>query len=226
MVSLVSHRSTAVDAASIAATTAVSSATTTGIARSFQGKSLHMSLATPALIEFEDLRFYIVDCPTESTLPIYMQKFTELNVNHVARVCDSTYNANRLESAGIHVHVRLGIRRWWLPPLAITKQWLALTEQHQAEVLDARATGAPLPAIAVHCVAGLGRAPVFVCIALIEHGMDPLDAIDYVRQCRRGALNSRQVDFLARTKDCDAMHSVTGSVVFFAWIHVDSMEAC
>jgi hypothetical protein len=30
--------------------------------------------------------------------------------------------------------------------------------------------------------------------------MDPLDAIDYVRQCRRGALNSRQVDFLARYK--------------------------
>ncbi|RKP25297.1 protein tyrosine phosphatase-like protein 4a2 [Syncephalis pseudoplumigaleata] len=158
-----------------------------------------MSLATPALIEFEDLRFYIVDCPTESTLPIYLQKFTELNVNHVARVCDSTYNANRLESAGIRVH-DWPFEDGGLPPLAITKQWLALMEKHQAEVLDARATGAPLPAIAVHCVAGLGRAPVFVCIALIEHGMDPLDAIDYVRQCRRGALNSRQVDFLARYK--------------------------
>src|SRR5689334_1939618 len=73
MVSLVSHRSTAVDAASITATPGVSSTSTTSTARSFQGKSLHMSLATPALIEFEDLRFYIVDCPTESTLPIYMQ---------------------------------------------------------------------------------------------------------------------------------------------------------
>jgi hypothetical protein len=35
--------------------------------------SLHRALATPALIEFEDLRFYIVDCPTESTLSIYLQ---------------------------------------------------------------------------------------------------------------------------------------------------------
>ncbi|KAI9595407.1 protein-tyrosine phosphatase-like protein [Syncephalis fuscata] len=156
-----------------------------------------MSLATPALIEFGDLRFYIVDCPTESTLPIYLRKFMELNVNHVVRVCDSTYNARRLESAGIHVH------DWAFEDGGLVSNYYTMAcsnEQHQAEVLDARATGAPLPAIAVHCVAGLGRAPVFVSIALIEHGMDPLDAIDHVRQCRRGALNSRQVDFLARYK--------------------------
>ncbi|RKP09179.1 dual specificity protein phosphatase CDC14B, partial [Thamnocephalis sphaerospora] len=153
----------------------------------------------PALIEFEDLRFYIVDCPTESSLPIYLQKFKELNVTHIARVCEPTYNARRVEDVGIHVH-DWAFEDGGLPPAPIVKQWLALTEQHQAEVLAARADGLPLPAVAVHCVAGLGRAPVFVCIALIEHGMDPLDAIEHVRQCRRGAFNSRQVGFLARYK--------------------------
>lgn len=36
-------------------------------------------------------------------------------------------------------------------------------------------------ALAVHCVAGLGRAPVMVAIALIENGMEPLDAVSFIR---------------------------------------------
>jgi protein tyrosine phosphatase type 4A len=55
--------------------------------------------------------------------------------------------------------------------------------------------------IAVHCVAGLGRAPVLVCVALIEYcNMSPLDAVDYVRKRRRGAINAKQLKFLESYK--------------------------
>ncbi len=37
------------------------------------------------------------------------------------------------------------------------------------------------PCIAVHCVAGLGRAPVLVAIALIEAGMKYEDAVEMIR---------------------------------------------
>ena len=57
-----------------------------------------------------------------------------------------------------------------------------------------------LPCVAVHCVAGLGRAPLLVCLALIEYGMEPLDAVELVRKHRRGALNSRQVAWVAQYK--------------------------
>ncbi len=40
------------------------------------------------------------------------------------------------------------------------------------------------------------RAPVLVAIALIEGGMDPLDAVHLIRSCRRGAINSKQLSFL------------------------------
>lgn len=54
--------------------------------------------------------------------------------------------------------------------------------------------------IAIHCVAGLGRAPVMVCIALIELGLKALDAIALVRKKRRGALNTRQLSFVQNYK--------------------------
>jgi protein tyrosine phosphatase type 4A len=57
-------------------------------------------------------------------------------------------------------------------------------------------------------VAGLGRAPVLVAMALIEAGMAPLDSVIYIRERRRGAINARQLKYLeaykkrSREKSC------------------------
>jgi len=37
---------------------------------------------------------------------------------------------------------------------------------------------------------------VLVVVALIEAGMPALDAVDYVRKKRRGAINNKQIQFL------------------------------
>ncbi|XP_012664966.1 protein tyrosine phosphatase type IVA 1-like isoform X1 [Otolemur garnettii] len=52
--------------------------------------------------------------------------------------------------------------------------------------------------IAIHCVAGLGRAPGLVALALIEGGMKYEDAVQFIRQKQRGAFNSKQLLYLEK----------------------------
>ena len=50
--------------------------------------------------------------------------------------------------------------------------------------------------IGVHCVAGLGRAPFFVAIALVNNGCSPQNAIDLIRNKRPGAFNLAQAYYI------------------------------
>lgn len=80
----------------------------------------------------------------------------------------------------------------------MVREWLDLIETNKEAADHAVDQGTPPPAIAVHCVAGLGRAPVLVAIALIEMGMKPLDTIEFIRGKRRGAFNKPQIAYLVK----------------------------
>lgn len=151
------------------------------------------------------MRFLIVDAPNNSSLPAYIEELQRNRVQHMVRVCSATYDSQLLESAGIHVH------GWSFddgapPPEEVIANWLTLLQQ----VLDAylseaaaalKAKGLPPlpPTIAVHCIAGLGRAPVLVAIALMElGGLSPLDAASTVRDKRKGAINQVQLTWLMK----------------------------
>ena len=51
--------------------------------------------------------------------------------------------------------------------------------------------------IGVHCVAGLGRAPLLVALALVHKGCSRINAIELIRSKRPGSLNMVQANFLA-----------------------------
>lgn len=54
--------------------------------------------------------------------------------------------------------------------------------------------------IGVHCVAGLGRAPFLVAIALVNNGCSPNNAIELIRKNRPGALNLTQANYILEFK--------------------------
>jgi len=99
-----------------------------------------------------------------------------------------------MELAGITVH-EMSYADGTRPPDDVIKQFLQLVKQrfvdNKEEVTLADTC------IGVHCVAGLGRAPVLVAIALIEFGgCDPIVAAEFIRKHRRGAINMMQLEYL------------------------------
>ncbi|NXC43178.1 TP4A2 phosphatase, partial [Penelope pileata] len=76
------------------------------------------------------------------------------------------------------------------PPNQIVDDWLNLLKTKFREESGC--------CVAVHCVAGLGRAPVLVALALLECGMKYEDAVQFIRQKRRGAFNSKQLLYLEK----------------------------
>ncbi|ORZ14738.1 protein-tyrosine phosphatase-like protein, partial [Absidia repens] len=134
-------------------------------------------------------RFLLLDAPTEQTLSKYIEPLKQENVKQLVRICNRhlDYDATELERlTGIRVIDDIKFADGNVPSPENIENWLSLSEQ-------ARQEGHTM---AVHCVSGIGRAPVLVTLSLIESGMDPLDAISYVRQRRRGALNKTQVRFI------------------------------
>uniref|UniRef100_L7M770 Uncharacterized protein n=1 Tax=Rhipicephalus pulchellus TaxID=72859 RepID=L7M770_RHIPC len=143
----------------------------------------------PSEIDFKNMRFLITDRPTDATVPAFLEEFKKRNVKDVVRVCEATYQKDLLEKEGINVW------DWQFddgspPPARIVEEWFQLLRKRFKEDPDC--------CIAVHCVAGLGRAPVLVALALIELGMTYEDAVELIRQKRRGAINAKQLSYLEK----------------------------
>ena len=146
------------------------------------------SEANPAMF-----RFLILDAPSPSSLPTYVKELQRNKVSHLVRVCGPTYKSEIVEKAGIACH------GWSFddgapPSPHVIENWLNL--------LDNELTRENSPVtIAVHCVAGLGRAPILVAVAFVEFaGIPPLDAVGHIRERRKGAINQVQLNWLMRYK--------------------------
>ena len=119
----------------------------------------------------------------------------KLGVENYVRFCEKvTYSPSDFEGSNLNLNA-------WpfpdgdLPSIEVITQWLKLIDHTFADKSSVKATTANtsssihhnndiIPAIGCHCLAGLGRAPVMVAIALIENGLNWADAVDVIREKR------------------------------------------
>nr|XP_014426208.1 protein tyrosine phosphatase type IVA 2 [Pelodiscus sinensis] len=148
-----------------------------------------MNRPAPVEITYESMRFLITHNPTNATLNKFTEELKKYGVTTLVRVCDATYDKAPVEKEGIQV-LDWPFDDGAPPPNQIVDDWLNLLKTKFREE--------PGCCIAVHCVAGLGRAPVLVALALIECGMKYEDAVQFIRQKRRGAFNSKQLLYLEK----------------------------
>ena len=154
--------------------------------------TMAMNIGTkPTLMEVGKMRFLIMDAPRQGNLHLYIKEMRKNSVSAVVRVCEPTYQSAELESAGISLH-DMEYPDGHSPPKEIIDDWLQLVDK-----TFFGATAQEGTCIAVHCVAGLGRAPVMVAIAFVEFAnMDPVEAVTLIRRHRRGAINEKQLLYL------------------------------
>mmetsp|Transcript_6105 Transcript_6105/g.19443 ORF Transcript_6105/g.19443 Transcript_6105/m.19443 type:complete len:163 (+) Transcript_6105:128-616(+) len=144
------------------------------------------------LVDWKKYHFLIMDAPNDVNLHVYIEQLRKHNVTDVVRICEKTYDESKVEGEGMAMH-ELAFADGAAPPAHVLDSWLNLVD-HKFKHGDSNET------IAVHCMAGLGRAPVLVAIALIEAGLEWEQAVDHIRSKRRGVMNAKQLKYLQSYK--------------------------
>jgi protein tyrosine phosphatase type 4A len=174
-------------------------------------------------IKFGKMRFLITDRPSEFALDNFVKELKRQKVNAVVRVCEPTYTAVLLKSHGIDL-IDWEIPDGSHPTDEVIEHWLNLVQDYFATAsVSPPPANSPVPVtksnvlpgsvatektLAVHCVSGLGRAPLLVGIALLEAGMRCEDVIFLIRANRRGALTEKQREFLQNYKSAGKLRKL------------------
>ncbi|XP_012657555.1 protein tyrosine phosphatase type IVA 1-like isoform X1 [Otolemur garnettii] len=148
-----------------------------------------MNHPAPVEVAYRNMRFLITHNPTRATLNGFIEELKKHGVTTIVRVCEATYDPALVEKEGIQF-LDWPFDDGSSPSNEIVDDWLSLVNIKFREE--------PGCCIAVHCVAGLGRTPVLVALALIESGMKNEDAVQFIREKRRGAFNSKQLLYLEK----------------------------
>eukprot|EP00835_Amoeboradix_gromovi_P001454 NODE_66_length_23959_cov_0.323009.p9 type:complete len:172 gc:universal NODE_66_length_23959_cov_0.323009:2657-2142(-) len=162
-------------------------------------KSEFLSEGIPAnaiseVIPFKNLKVVIMHCPDDAHCHWTISKLKQLQIHHVFRLCQNSYSTIPYSDAKIEIHDEIKFVDGGVPSQAQVALWFKIIDS----ICDSET-------IAIHCVSGIGRAPVLTALAFIHRGMDPIESIEYIRKYRKRAFNNVQIKYLSeygRSKSC------------------------
>jgi len=151
------------------------------------GSGTSLSSGNYSIIQSGDYQFIVFDAPTDHSVDRIVEDLKSLNCRTVVRVSHETYNPKAFTQNDIEV-TSLFFPDGSMPSKSIIKKWLAKVSE--SKEMDEGPIG-------IHCVAGLGRSPLLVAIALIElTQLSAEQSIGLIRNNRRGAINRKQEEFI------------------------------
>lgn len=140
----------------------------------------------------QDLKVHLTGSPDESSIEDYSRFMKKKGVTDVFCFCSLSYNPAVLENRGINFH-HLQFEDGSRPP----DETLAEFDT----IIDSVILTDPNPCIAIHCHAGMGRAPTVLAYLMISrYRWDSADSVQHIRRKRKAAINTKQLDWILYAK--------------------------
>jgi len=135
-------------------------------------------------IEYNNLSFYISNLPKKNQANDFFSFLKKNNINYVVRVCyESTFPDSLYLDNSIQIF-NLPYADGTIPDENLVYQWLKIYNNQKGNVL-------------IHCMCGLGRAPLLATIIIIEETEENFyTIIDLIRNSVKNAFNKKQLIFL------------------------------
>ena len=145
----------------------------------------------PSVVDYDKYQFLIMSAPDDSNMSRYIKDMKDYKVTLLMRTWDISYTEDKILDEGIDIK-ELSFSDGSAPPKGIIEEWIKIVKEHFSSKNKNQGR------IGIHWVAGLGRAPVLVGVALLEFGLDNELVVKKLRKERPGALNHAQTEFLLK----------------------------
>ncbi len=144
------------------------------------------------------IRFLITDCPQPTNTADYLDFLKGHQVCTLFRLCEpSAYDPSTLIQGGIDVVDDCRFEDGKTPPADALQTY----RQKLKDLLDAVHDDKNKITVALHCISGVGRAPVLAAVGILDYTkLSPDEVVDRIRKARRGAFNKLQLNWLLDEK--------------------------